>query len=144
MPEELKAKFSREIAEVWNKGNLDVADELWTSNVVMHCSPLPDMVGRSAYKGFIADFRKAFPDVVMAIDEMIGEGNTVIARYHWQATHTGQGAALAIPPTDKRVTVVGCGVTHYVDGKAVEAWWDEDLLGLMQQLGVVTPLHPHA
>ena len=143
MSQELRVNFDREISEVWNKGNLDTADGLWAADVVMHCSPLPDFDGRDAYKDFVADLRKAFPDFLMRVDEMIVNGNAVVARYHWQATHSGQGAVLALPPTGKRVSVVGCGVAHYEAGKMVEMWWYEDLLGLFQQLGIVSP-HPTA
>lgn len=46
---------------------------------------------------------------------------------------------MGIPPTGKPVTVTGINLYRVVNGKIVEEWWQEDILGLMQQLGVLPP-----
>jgi predicted ester cyclase len=47
---------------------------------------------------------------------------------------------LGIPATGKRVHFVGCSVYRFLDGKIVEQWEYGDVLGLLQQLGVIPPL----
>jgi predicted ester cyclase len=47
---------------------------------------------------------------------------------------------MGIAPTGKQVTVTGISITYFVGGKGVEAWGISDMLGLMQQMGVVPPM----
>lgn len=138
--EELKAAIHRIIEEIWNKGNLDVADEVDAADYVYHNSPFPDIVGREAFKQYVAGARIALPDLHVTADEIIVEGNTTVTRYTWRGTHTGQSPTLPIPPTGKQVIGSSCAVVRFVEGKAVEAWVYDDWLGVLQQMGVVPPL----
>jgi len=54
--------------------------------------------------------------------------------------HTGQSPTLPIPPTGVEVTLVGCNVSHWANGKIIEEWEFSDYLGLLTQLGVIPPL----
>ena len=81
-------------------------------------------------------FHAAFPDLHLTIEDQIAEGdNKMVTRYRVSGTHRGD--LMGLPPSGKRVTFVGVGVTRTSDGKFVEAWEHYDALGLMQQLGVV-------
>ncbi len=68
---------------------------------------------------------------------MVAEGDEVVTRSTWRGTH--QGTFMGMPATGKQVAVTGIDITRYAGGKAVEHWGNQDLLGLMQQLGVVQP-----
>ena len=138
--EEQKAKVRRAVDEAWNKGNLNALDEIVASNVVIHEPPRPDVKGLEAYKQQIANIRKGFSDIKFTIDDFIGEGETDAIRFTMQSTHSGQLPNLPIPPTGRRVTVTGLIMVHTVNGKAVEQWVYEDMIGLMQQLGVAPPM----
>ena len=138
--EEHKAFARQEIDEAWNKGNLDVLDEHYAADFILHMPPNPDIEGLEAYKQFIEGMRSGYPDLQMTIDEIIDEGDIGSMRYTFQGTQTGQSPTLGIPPTGKKVTFTGCSVSHWVDGKIVESWNYVDYLGLMQQLGfTITP-----
>lgn len=80
----------------------------------------------------------AFPDVQMTIEDMIAEGDKVAVRYTFRGTQ--QGETQGIPPTGKYVNVPGIFICRCRDGKIVEEWdiWDD--LGLLQQLGAISPL----
>jgi predicted ester cyclase len=79
-----------------------------------------------------------FPDLRFTIEDIIAEGETVVARYSVRGTHKGDLGGIA--PTGKQVTVYGVTISHFANGKIVEGSANWDALGLMQQLGVVPEL----
>ena len=77
----------------------------------------------------------AFPDLHFTVEDMIAEGDKVVARLTTQGTQTGP--FLGIPPTGKH-TSIGCiDINRMAGGKSVEHWLEMDTLGLLQQLGVI-------
>jgi len=68
---------------------------------------------------------------------MIVDGDTAALRWTWEGTHTGALPSLGIPATGKRVRFSGCSIYHFRDDKIVQQWEYGDLLGFLQQLGVV-------
>ena len=122
--EENKALVRREQEELWNAtGNLDAAQELFVADHV------------EAARQEAADFREGFPDVVSTIEDLIAEGDKVVARWRARATH--QGEYMGIAPTGKEVELTGISVYHIEAGKIAESWNVEDELGLMRQIGAV-------
>jgi predicted ester cyclase len=122
--EENKALVRREQEELWNHtGNLDAAGEIFA----------PDYV--EAARQEAADFRRSFPDVVSTIEDLIAEGDKVVAR--WKASATHRGGYLGIPPTGREVEFTGISVYRIEGGKVAESWTAEDDLGLMRQIGAV-------
>ena len=122
--------------EVWNKGNLLVADELFAENYSHHDSSTPEFGrGPESEKKRATLYRTAFPDVRLMIEDIIAEGETVTARCSCKGTHKGDLRGIA--PTGKQFTISGISVARFTDGKMVEGWVNWDALGLMQQLGVV-------
>jgi MFS family permease len=85
----------------------------------------------------------AFPDLELTLDELIGEGDTVVVRWTMRGTHLGEMRG-GIAPTGKPFTVTGTTTNRVAGGKITEAWGNIDLLGLMLQLGLVTPPGPPA
>ena len=63
------------------------------------------------------------------------EGDTAAARF--TITGTDTGGFMGMPPTGKSVTVTGMDFMRFRDGKIVEHWGEMDMLGLLQQLGVI-------
>jgi predicted ester cyclase len=80
-------------------------------------------------------FLAAFPDLQTIIEELIAEGDTVVRRGFFCGTH--QGEFQGIPPTGKQVTVPMIAIERIVDGKVVEHRASPDIMGMMQQLGVI-------
>ena len=122
--------------EVWNKGNLPVADELFAENYSHHDSSTPEFGrGPASEKKRANLYRTAFPDVRLTVEEIIAEGETVTARWSCKGTHKGDLRGIA--PTGKQFTISGISIARFTNGKMVEGWVNWDALGLMQQLGVV-------
>lgn len=138
MSGEIKAKISGFIEEGFNKMNLEAFDEFYTQNCVRHVPPLPDMRGVEALKQYGVEYRReVFSGVHMTIQEIIVEGDKAASRWTWEATHTGQSATFPFPAMGKRLTITGCTFYRFVDGKCAEEWEHQDMLGALQQMGVV-------
>ena len=122
--------------EMLAKGKWGLAEELITSDVVMHhpASPTP-ISGREAVVGFLQAFRAGFPDLNIVAEDVFGEGDKAAVR--WRATGTHTADLFGIPPTGKSMNVAGISVVRIVNGKIVEDWVSEDTMGLMKQLGVI-------
>jgi steroid delta-isomerase-like uncharacterized protein len=132
--EQNKAQVRRLTEEVWNQGNFAVLDELFATDYVGHESSTT-IQGQEGARQFISLYRSAFSDIHFTIEDMIAEGDKVVAR--WSVTGTHDGNLLGIPPTGKHTTGTGITIIRFVEGKDVEDWVNWDALGLMQQLGVV-------
>jgi steroid delta-isomerase-like uncharacterized protein len=139
MSEGNKVIVRRLFEEVWNKGNLQVTDELFAPTYTHHDSSTPD-VGRGpeSEKKRATLYRTAFPDVRFQIDDVIAEGETVMARWSCAGTHKADLNGIA--PTGKHFSISGITVARFANGKMVEGWVNWDALGFMQQLGVVPEL----
>ena len=124
------------LGQVWNQGNLAVADEIFATDFVNHDPSRPDVTDLESYKAEVVNHRTAFPDFRVVLS-MVAEGNKVAAR--WTATGTHQGEFMGIPPTGKHMTWTGMNIFRLAGGKIVEVWWIYDTLALMQQLGVMPP-----
>ena len=120
-----------------------VADELIAPDYVGRFPPNPDVRGREAIKQFNRETRTAFPDLQLALDELIAEGDRVVVRWTMRGTHLGELRG-GIAPTGKAFTVTGTTTNRVAEGRVAEAWGNVDLLGLMLQLGLVTPPRPAA
>ena len=122
--------------ELFNRGNLSIADELFTSNFVYH-DPVSheEWRGPESVKSYATMLRVAFPDLHQTIEEQIAEGDKVA--YRWTARGTHQGEFMGIAPTGKRVEMTGISIARLIDGKIEEIWENYDALGMMQQLGIV-------
>jgi predicted ester cyclase len=80
----------------------------------------------------------AFPDWQYTIEDLITEGDKVVARITVQGTH--QGNFLGIPATGTSVTMTEIQIVRVASGQIVDMWANVDLFGMLQQLGVVPPL----
>ena len=132
--EQHKATVRRFYDEVWNNGNLDIAEEIFAVDYVRHdLRPGVAPPGPEGQKAVARLFRSAFPDVLLTVNLMIAEEHTVVARWTIEGTHSGTWAG--IPPTGRRVSFTGVNIFRFSEGKVVEIWNHRDDLGLMQQLG---------
>jgi predicted ester cyclase len=119
-----KAVVRREQEELWNHtGDLDAAEDLFAAGQA------------EAAKQEAADFRQGFPDVVSTIEDLVAEGDKVVARWRSRATHRGD--YMGIPQTGNEVEFTGISVYRIEEGKIVQSWTVEDQFGLMQQIGAI-------
>ena len=121
-----KVLARRIVEEMWNTRNLSVVDEVYA----------PEFGGgHEAAKQFVSANLAAFPDLQITIQDQIAENDLVATRYVIRATHQGEFAN--IPPTGKSFMVTGIEMHRFAGGKLVELWNIPDMLGALQQLGII-------
>lgn len=133
----------RLIEEGFNRGDLDVVDELVSPDLVEHQSFGPGHApGAEGVKAVIASLRRAFPDFHLTIDAVAVDGDTVWLRM--TGTGTNDGSYMGHPPTGRPIRTDVFDVLRIVDGRMVEHWGVPDRLGALLQLGLVRPPAPGA
>lgn len=117
--------------------NADILDEFLAADMVTH-NPNPEWErrglppNREAGKQLFKVFATAAPGYHV-IEDLIAEGDTVVARIKAYGTHEGE--LMGIPKTGKHIEMTGIVIWRIKDGKIVEHWAEIDVAGLMQQLG---------
>jgi len=121
--------------EVWARGNVAFAEEVFAHDYVRHdLRPTEPAPGAAGQARIAEQFRRAFPDLQWRINLLLGERDLVAARWTASGTHTGSWGDLA--PTGKSAEFSGVNIFRFGDdGKVVEIWNHRDDLGLMEQLG---------
>jgi predicted ester cyclase len=109
-----------------------VVDEFFAAEFVSHNNPPGFPPGRDGVKAFFAMFRDAFPDVTVAIDELVVDGDRVAVATTFTGTHEGE--LMGVAPTGRRVSVTGIDIVRIAAGRIVEHRGLTDVVGLMRQL----------
>ena len=130
--DENKAISRRYIEEVGNQGKLELADEFFDRYISHQADGSTLERGPEDVKRFTAEFRLAFPDFHLSIDEQIAEGDKVVNRVTLRGTQKGEFRDMA--PTSKEVEVKAVTIFRFSpEGKVVETWDYFDQLRLMRQ-----------
>jgi predicted ester cyclase len=124
----------RMFEEIINQGMLDVADELFADDFVDH-GPMGDIQGREAFKGLVAQWRSAVPDVHCAVENILVEGDLAGWLVRTTGTHTGDG--LGFPATGKSFETVSANLGRFRNELAVEHWSEQGMLPMLIQIGVM-------
>ena len=135
MSEQNKAALQHWTDEGFNKQNLDEFDVYFSPGLVNHALPPGLPAGLEGTKMLASVFLAAYPDLQITLEDVVAEGDKVVARWSAQGTH--QGDLMGIPPTGKEVTITGIVIDRFENGRSVERWENIDQLGMMQQLGIV-------
>jgi steroid delta-isomerase-like uncharacterized protein len=130
-----KALVRRFLNEVIGQANVAAADALCATTLTWHGVGIGDLPDLATLKGLLGGFFAAFADIDMTVEDLVASGDRVAARYTWRGTH--RGVFQGLPPTGQSVAVAGTGIFRLAGGKIVEEWWQEDLLGLLRQLGAI-------
>lgn len=113
--------------------------DLLAPDLVDHQLP-PELQGREGAKASLGMFFKAFSSWHITAEDMIAEGDKVVARGTGSFKHTGEFQG--IRATGKQVTIPFIAAWRVKNGKLAERWEQYDALGLMQQLGAIPPPGP--
>jgi len=136
LSEENKAIVRQQEEELFTQGNLDAADEVYAPDYVGHDpSNSEEVRGLEAAKRAASDYRQAFPDLRVTVEDLIAEGDRVAARLRFRGTHLGELDGIA--PTGRRVDCTGIVISRIEEGKIAEDWANFDDLGMMRQLGLI-------
>lgn len=130
-----KALAQRLYDEVFNAGKIELIDELLAEDAVDH-EEIPGVPpNRESLRQFVAMLRAAFRNVRFAPEDLIAEGDRVVARA--RPTGTQRGEFIGMPATNKSVDIEVIDIVQVVDGKLTKFWGVIDQLLMMQQLGVI-------
>jgi predicted ester cyclase len=119
-------------AELWSKGNLAVADELYSPDFVCHFVAGTEWRGPQGIKSAVMSHRTSFPGSNEKVDDIVAEGDRVAIRITSTGTQRGEFAGIA--PTGRKVSIEEFHIYRLVGGKIVEQWGMPDIHGLMEQL----------
>lgn len=130
---EIVRRFADEFV---NKHNYDTLEEFLADDIVDY-TPLGATTGRDAVLATTKELRTAFPDFAVTPHEIIAEGDTVAVRMTQRGTH--EGVFMGNEPTGNSFEIEAMAFLRLENGKIVERRVRPDLMGLMQQLGLMEP-----
>ena len=143
MAHDNEAVVKRWWEELWNNGNLALADEIISPDFTNHDPASPWVPpGIDGCKTLVTGYRAVFPDLHFAIDQQVASGNSVVS--HWRCTGTHRAELMGIAATGKHMEVEGISIFHLQDGKIRHQTTIWDALGLMRQLGAMPGPQPAA
>jgi steroid delta-isomerase-like uncharacterized protein len=136
---DLEAMYRRWLEEVWGRGNYAVAEELIAEDLLDHNRMEGQPAGRAGDLWVAQMVRTAFPDLRFTVDVVVPAGDLVAGRWTMTGTNTGPFTLFGLPPTGRRVTMTGQEIWRVRDGRFVEVWHQEDVPGMLAQLGLEPP-----
>jgi predicted ester cyclase len=138
---ETNKKLVRRFYEEIDKGNIDILDALVAEDYIDHNPPpFPGLgSGREGLKQAFRIFQQATPGY-HTIEDQIAEGDRVVTRLTSYGKH--EGDLPGAPRTGNDLKMTSITIHRVSDGKLVEKWSEKDVMGFLQQIGVI-PRMPH-
>ena len=119
---------------------MEVVDQLFAADYSDHASG-PGMVpGKEGFKQSYGTMVQSSPDMHATIHDRIAEGDKVVTRKTLKGTQTGE--YMGVPPGGRQIELSVIDIFRIADGKIAEHWMQADILGMMQQLGMLPPPGP--
>jgi predicted ester cyclase len=138
VPRDPESVVRRLIEEGFNKGRLEVADEVSSPDLLEHQDFGPDHApGSEGVKAVITSLRRAFSDFHLSIEDLAVDGEKVWFRL--VGSGTNDGSFMGHPPTGRRMRTDVFDLVRVVDGRIVEHWGVPDRLSVLFQLGLACP-----
>ena len=132
-----KALMRRWFQEVWNQGRVEAIHEMMSENCINHGlseDPGQPLRGASGFLPFHTQFREAFPNIEVVVEDVIAEGDKVVARCSVRGQH--EGDSLGMKATHAMVDFDGIAIARVKDGMFVESWNSFDFARMYKQLGM--------
>ena len=133
--EESNKALVRRLVDGFNRNDSSVIDELVAEDCVLHYGPAEP--ARTTWKASISMLHEAIPDIHTTIEELVAEGDIVVARE--TTTGTQAGELLGFPTKGNSATVPTLMMLRIVDGQIVERWAIADNLSMLMQFGHFPP-----
>lgn len=130
--EKNKAIVRRVFTEILSQGKFEITAQIYASDYVNH-GTTQDM-GLAGSQANDRGWRSAFPDLDMAVEKEVAEGDLVTVLWRGRGTNTGSGNGLNA--TGKKVDGRGISIFRVVDGKIEEEWTEYSGLLILRQLGL--------
>lgn len=116
-----------------NSGKLEALREVFAPTVIDRDPAADQGAGPEGFIKFFTEFRAAFPDLNISVEQLVADDDNVAIAYTVTGTH--QGDFLGIPATGRQIKARGVQIARFQKGQIVERWGSSDQLGILQQLG---------
>lgn len=133
-PDERREKLRRGMDRMWNQGEADVFGELFAEHCSFHDPTFPTS-GPGELRRQISELRTACPDLHVDVHDVVVEGD--LSAMRWTMGGTARHDFRGIPGTGKSWVMTGMGWDKWEGDRIVESWVNYDMLGTLQQLGVI-------
>jgi steroid delta-isomerase-like uncharacterized protein len=133
LQEQNKAIAKRAFEEILSQGRFELAEQVYAKDFVNH--GIHRDVSLEEDQAALKGWHQAFPDVVVAPEKLIAEGDLVTI--YWVARGTNTGTGNGLPATGKKAELAGITIWRIVNNKIKEEWSAFDQLSMMQQLGLL-------
>lgn len=142
-----KALVRRHFEETFNQRHLASCEVLFAHDFIEHAAApfsamTPGLVDGPQHMRDTVEWLVAqFPDLQMRVDQVVAEGDLVVARVRSTGTNLGPINGV-VPPTGRRFDSYACHWFRVTDGKLSEHWAVRDDLTSMIQVGVIAAPRP--
>ena len=132
MSKQTNIDAQKRFGEAVQNGRFEQFSNLVSESVVDH-DPAPGQeAGPRGYAEFFRTLRIAFPDMHIAIEQLVADDENVAFAYTLTGTH--QGMFMGVAPTGNRIKARGMQISRFENGKMVERWGSSDELGILKQI----------
>ena len=120
--------------ELWNGGNIEIVDELYSDNCIYHNADLGDVKGPAEIKEFVKSIYSTYSDFAITLSEPMKLTDRVV--FTFMGTGTNDGAlGENMPPTGKKMSFTGVSITKIENGKITEEWLYYNQMPIFNMLG---------
>ena len=138
--EENKRIVRRFYEEFCNTGKVDGIEEIIAPEYTEVYDGKRYPIGIEGAKAHITGGRQTYPDLHIAIDRQIAEGEWVVTCITASGTH--KGPWLGMKPTNQPVVFTGVNVDRVVEGKIIEHGGAVNMLGPFLEIGAIKVAGP--
>ncbi|MEU6782182.1 ester cyclase [Nonomuraea angiospora] len=125
--------------EAINSGDLEIIskaiDEFIHPDGRFHTAELAGVTAVQAQKRIWEVLLRAFPDIHVAVEDLLAEGDKIVARQ--TVTGTNSGEYRGMPPTGRSVTYNEIFIARFADGQIIDIWGVVDIYSQLRQLGLI-------
>jgi steroid delta-isomerase-like uncharacterized protein len=94
--------------------------------------PAAGITAKQASVGYFAARLKGMPDLSVAVEASLANGDMAAASFVYTGTH--RGVYFGVAPTEKSLRFTSCDIFRTRDGKIAEHWGMGDIAGILAQL----------
>lgn len=121
--------------ELWQEGRMEAADQLVSPDYVADAPGKADLRGPEGLKELVRDYRSGFPDLVVAVNNQLAEGDRVVTEFSMKGVHTGNWTG--VRATGKEISLGGTAFSQVTDGKVARQWYEWDRRKILEQLEIM-------
>src|SRR5262245_15043827 len=134
MPHDIRQLSRRWFEQAWNQRDDGILPDLIAEDALIHglAEDGRTLRGPGQFDHFRRAFLAAVPDLRVAVEDVLVEGDKSVIRLSFTGTHKGEG--LGMPPTGRTFCSTAIVILRWREGRIVESWNEFDAAGMLRQL----------